>query len=206
MKFVIFHGAYGSPESNWFEELAERLEALGQKVIIPRFPTPKNQSLNSWLSVFKEIKKDFKKNESLCFIGHSLGPLFILHIVEKFNIQLDSAIFVSPFLTKLNNQQYDLINKTFYEEDFNFDRLKKLIPISYTLYSDNDPYVPSEYSIEFAGKLSSSLILVKGGGHMNSEAGLNKFPLVLELCKTRIGYTKSTPIHKTSDIQKFATF
>ncbi len=34
--------------------------------------------------------------------------------------------------------------------------------------------------------MSSSPILVRGAEHMNSEINLNEFPLVLELCKTRI--------------------
>lgn len=188
MKFVIFHGAYGSPDGNWFPQLQENLEGLSQKVTTPLFPTPKNQSLQSWLSVFEEVKKDFKEGEPLCFIGHSLGPLFILHVVEKYNLQLDSAIFVSPFLTKLFNRKYDSINKTFYKEDFDFDNLKKRIPLSYTLYSDNDPYVSSKYSIEFAKKLESSLIEVRGGKHLNSEGGFTSFPLIFQLCKTRMGY------------------
>lgn len=186
MKFVIFHGAYGSPEGNWFPQLREQLEALGQEVRIPQFPTPRNQSLEAWLKVFDGIRKTFKKGEALCFIGHSLGPLFILHVVDTYKLKLDSAIFVSPFLTKLNNPQFDTVNKTFYRDDFDFMRLRRLIPTSYTLYSTNDPYVPSKYSIEFAQKLGSSPLIVKRAGHMNSEVNLNEFPLVFELCKTRI--------------------
>src|SRR5581483_9179669 len=155
MLFVIFHGSFGIPDGNWFPQLRENLEALGQQVIIPHFPTPKNQSLTSWLSVFDDLKKEFK-NKKLCFIGHSLGPLFILHAVEKYNFQLDSAIFVSPFLGILHNKQFDSVNTTFYRDDFNFEKLKKLIPISYTLYSNDDPYVPATYSKEFAEKLGSS--------------------------------------------------
>ena len=38
MKFVIFHGAFGSPEGNWFPQLKEKLELFGQEVIAPQFP------------------------------------------------------------------------------------------------------------------------------------------------------------------------
>ncbi|MBI2074793.1 MAG: alpha/beta hydrolase [Candidatus Levybacteria bacterium] len=186
MKFVIFHGAYGNPEGNWFPELKEKLEALGQQVIVPSFPTPYNQNLNFWLSAFEKVKKEFKRGEKLCFIGHSLGPLFILHLIQKYNLKLDSAIFVSPFLEKLGKPLFDKVNKTFYKNDFDFRKLKKLIPVSYTLYSNNDPYVLSKNSIDFAKKIDSSPIIVKGAGHMNSEFGFNKFPLIVELCKTRI--------------------
>ena len=195
----MFHGAFGSPESNWLPELKEKLEHLGQEVIVPKFsvdswddltknPQKKlNQSLEAWLKEFEKIQKTFKKDDKLCFVGHSLGCVFILHVLSKYNISLDSAIFVSPFLEKLNKQwQIDLVNKTFYKKDFIFEKLKSLIPVSYVLYSDNDPYVDKKYEMEFSKNLSSSPIFVKKAGHMNSEVNLNEFPLVYELCKTRL--------------------
>ncbi len=204
MKFVVFHGSFGSPEDNWFPQLAENLESLGQKAIIPKFPVedwqeitkkgtrflPQKQNLTNWLKVFDQIRKEFEPVEKLCFIGHSLGPLFILHVVDKWDIKLDSAIFVSPFMEELKSQwQFDLVNRSFYKNDFDFAKLKKLIPTSYTLYSDNDPYVKEKLSIDFAKKLDSSLIKVNKGGHLNIEVNLNNFPLVLELCKTRLDLT-----------------
>jgi len=201
MKFVLFHGAFGSPESNWLPELKDKLESLGQEVIVPKFPSEswdditkdgqdipsKNQTLEHWLAVFDLILKQLPKDEPLCFVGHSLGPLFILHAVAKWNIQLDSAIFVSPFMENLHKTwQIDLVNKTFYKTDFDFEKLKKLIPISYVLYSDDDPYVDKQYSLEFAHALNSSPIFVRRAGHMNSEVNLNDFPLVLDLCISRL--------------------
>jgi len=204
MKFVIFHGSFGSPEGNWFPELAEKLKALGQEVTVPKFPTDDwdditkrgrkgskktNQNLKSWLKTFeKEVLSKIKKGEKLCFVGHSLGPVFILHIVDKYKIKLDSAIFVSPFMEDLGGKywQFYAVNKTFYRKDFDFLKLKKFIPLSYVLYSDNDPYVDKRFPLDFAKKLGSSLILVKSAGHMNAEVNLNEFPLVLELCKSRL--------------------
>ncbi|MBI3981003.1 alpha/beta hydrolase [Candidatus Microgenomates bacterium] len=202
MKFILFHGSFGHPQENWFPRLREQLEILGQDVLVPEFPSedfeeitklgknivPSRQSLENWFKVFeKEVLPALKKGEKLCFIGHSLGPLFILHVVSKYNIRLDCAIFVSPFMEKLNNLwQFDLVNKTFYKTDFDFDQLKKLIPVSYVLYSENDPYVSKSHPILFAKMLDSSLIFVKKAGHMNSAVNLNEFPLVLDLCLTRL--------------------
>ncbi len=204
MKFVIFHGAFGSPQSNWFPELKEKLLSLDQEVIAPQFPVekwkevtetgpsfiPRNQTLANWFGVFElEVLPKLKKPDKLCFIGHSLAPVFILHVVEKHNIKLDSAIFVSPFMDALNNDrhwQFDVVNVSFYKTDFNFTKLKKLIPTSYVLYSNNDPYVNKSHPILFAKAMESSTIYVKRAGHMNSEVNMNEFPLVYELCKSRI--------------------
>ncbi|MBI3955130.1 serine hydrolase family protein, partial [Candidatus Gottesmanbacteria bacterium] len=201
MTFVIFHGAFGSPEENWFPQLREKLESLDQKVIVLQFPVddwdeltkngpkvpPQNQSLSSWLKTFKQIVMPNLFRHPHCFVAHSLGCVFVLHALEKFAVQLDSAIFVSPFLEKLKKAwQIDHANQSFYKTDFDFEKLKKLIPISYVLYSDNDPYVDKKYSQEFAGKLGGSPILVSKAGHMNAAVNLNEFPLVLELCKSRL--------------------
>lgn len=204
MKFVIFHGSFGTPDDNWYPQLREKLEDLDQDVLIPQFPKedwetltkkgPKtasqNQNLKNWLITFeKEILPHIKKADKICFIGHSISCVFILHVVNKFKLKLDSAIFVSPFMDFLNHKkfwQFDHVNRTFYKTDFDFAKIRRFIPVSYVLYSSNDPYVNLNHSILFAKALDSSIIFVKKAGHMNAEVDMHTFPLVLELCKTRL--------------------
>jgi len=203
MKFVIFHGSFGSKNGNWFPDLKSRLESLGQTVILSQFPVENydlvtktgepyiflKQNLNNWLKFFeKNILPQLDGKEKLCFVGHSLGPLFILHLVDKYKIKIDSAIFVSPFLDQLPNTPWQLAkaNKTFFKTDFDFDRLKKFIPISYALCSDKDPYIPNHQFKLFAKAMDSSVIYVKNAGHLNAEVNLNEFPLVFDLCCSRI--------------------
>jgi uncharacterized protein len=222
MKFILFHGSFGSPEGNWFPELKNDLEILGQVVIAPKFPVDdwdemvkngpnvplKNQSLDHWLDVFRPIAASIKKDEKVCFVGHSLGPLFILHVVNAFNIQLDSAIFVSPFLDSLDRWEFNNANKTFYKTDFDFEKLKKLIPVSYVLYSDNDPYVAKQHSLLFANALDASTILVRRAGHMNSSVNLNEFPLVRDLCCSRLDlslYQQFLEHYKKQSAQDYIT-
>ena len=74
----------------------------------------------------------------------------------------------------------------FLKSDFDFNKLKKLMPLSYVVYGDNDPYVKRKHFEEFGTKMGSSFIEVKGGGHLNAEFKFYNFPLVFELCKTRL--------------------
>lgn len=203
MKFVIFHGSFGHPEENWIPELRDSLQALGQEVIAPTFPcddwdevcqagpgsNSKHQNLNSWLKVFKdEVLPQIKKGDRLCFVGHSIAPVFILHVVSNFNLQLDSAIFASPFMDDIGGEywQFLVVNKTFYVHNFDWDQLHKLIPTSYVLYSDDDPYIDQKFFLDFGQKMKSSMIMVKRAGHLNASVNLNEFPLILELCKSRL--------------------
>src|SRR3989344_3730499 len=205
MKFLIFHGSYGSSQGDWFPYLKNQLELINQEVIAPQMPVEnlseitkldeknakaKNQNLNNWLEYFKKNSyKLIKNKKDIVFIGHSLGSIFILQAVEKFNIQLDSAIFVSPFLevpTNKDNWQYDLVNESFYKTDFDFVKLKKFIPVSYVVYGNDDPYIKKEYVVEFGSKMNSSFIEVKRGKHLDAEFKFFSFPLIFELCKTRL--------------------
>lgn len=146
-------------------ESYEEFEKLGAKAVA------KNQNLNNWLKEFEKILPKLKGHR-ICFVGHSIGCVFILHAINKFNLQLDSAIFVAPFLDKLN-------------PELNFTKLKKLIPISYAVYSDNDPYVSIKQSLKFAQKMNCQKIIHRGGGHLG-DIFYQGFHLIEELCKTRI--------------------
>lgn len=200
MQFVIFHGAYGSKDGNWFPWLKGELERLDHEVILEQYPVddyesinkngPKTletiQNLESWTKYFETNVLPKLIDGPKIFIGHSLAPVFILHMVDKFNIKLESGIFVSPFLSALNGDawQFDVVNKTFFKEDFDWKRMKELVPLSYVLYGENDPYVPSTYPLGFAKNLASSIIPVKNGGHLGGD--FKELPIILDLCLTRL--------------------
>lgn len=203
MQFVIIHGTFGSRDGNWFPWLDHELTKLNQRVIRPQMPVdvfenversmtntgsylhPK-QNLSSWLNTFQQdILPQLQTNE-VVFIGHSLAPAFLLNAIENFDLSVDCAIFVAPFIQNLDNPIFDTINSDFYSKPFDFEKITKKISYSYSLYSTTDPYVPTDAAHFFAEKTHSSLIEVKNAGHMGSM--LKEFPLVLELCKTRIGF------------------
>ena len=60
-RVFIIHGWDGSPQNCWFPWLKKELEKIGYKVFIPKFPTPKNQTLDNWLDVFNKYKLNYYK-------------------------------------------------------------------------------------------------------------------------------------------------
>ena len=91
----IIHGAYGHPGENWFPWLKERLEELGHEVVVPAFPTPEGQTLEKWLKVFSTYQQQVTA-ESV-FIGHSIGPAFILTVLEQLESPVKAGFFVGGF-------------------------------------------------------------------------------------------------------------
>ena len=178
MRIYIVHGSFGNPQENWFPWLKKELERLGYEVVVPIFPTPENQSLDSWRKVFFEENPNISSNS--IFVGHSLGPAFILNILERIDKQVKACFFVSGFLGKLRNPEFDEINRTFTEREFDWEKIKENCSAFFVFHSDNDPYVPLEKAKELAQNLGTEVTIVQGAGHFNENGGYTKFPLLLE--------------------------
>jgi len=183
-KFFIIHRSYGNSKENWFPWLKKELEKKGNTVFVPDFPTPENQSLDSWMKVFEKYKKEI--DENTVFIGHSLAPAFILSILEKTNTKIRACFFVSGFLNLLGNETFDKINKSFVDKKFNWKKIKQNCDRFYIIQSDNDPYVPMKEAVNLAEKLGTTVILIEKAGHFNENSGFKKFDFLLNLINSEI--------------------
>jgi predicted alpha/beta hydrolase family esterase len=175
----IIHGAYGYPEENWFPWLKQELEKIGIITTVPKFPTPEGQSLDNWMKTFEMYLKDL--NAETILIGHSIGVAFVLRILEKIDVKIKSAYLIEGFLRDLGDEnEFDQINRTFYDEPFNWAKIKMNCKEFVCYSSDNDVYVPLEQGQEVADKLGIKVTLVKGAGHFNAKAGYLKFEKLLD--------------------------
>lgn len=141
-----------------------------------------NQNLDNWLKKFEKDIKPWIAEEEVVVITHSLAPLFVLHLVEKLDIKFKAAIFVSPFFERIPIEgPYDIVNSTFYNTDFNWDKIIRNIKKSFVFYSDNDPFIDRKYFQNFIDKTKSIEYEIKDGGHLGEE--LEEFPEVLTVLK-----------------------
>lgn len=203
MQYLIMHGSYGSPDENWFRWLERELITLGNQVILKQFPVDDwdqvtnigidkissfkpVQALGVWEEFFVSKILPKLQQESTNFIGHSLAPLFILHMLQKYDFQLAKAIFVSPFFNIPDRSeiwQFYPTNKTFYSYDFDFAKINSQLSKSDVVYGDDDPYVPATEPPMFAQKLGSEVHVVKNGGHCGSI--FKEFPLILDIALSK---------------------
>ena len=89
----VFHGTAGYPEENWFPWLKRKLEGINCKVIVPKFPTPENQTLENWLEILKKYEEFY--NGTTILVCHSLGGAFLLRVLENYNVQIRAAFIVA---------------------------------------------------------------------------------------------------------------
>lgn len=200
MTTLIMHGSYGSPNHGWFRWLEAELFALGNDVILEKFPGETwdqvdrmgeakadeyqpAESLQTWERFLVDTILPRINDKEIQLVAHSIAPVFMLHMLEKYDLKIKTTVFASPFfdLGKAVWQFY-VVNKTFYRTDFPFDKIRPKIGTSFVLYGDNDPFIPPAQPRTFAEKLGSSMITVHNGGHFGGNA-FRKFPLVLELLR-----------------------
>lgn len=199
MQYLIMHGSFGSPNENWFRWLESKLKKEGHEVILEQFPVDDwnmvsnlgqekiqtyqcKESLTSWEKYFIDHIIERISMTPTSFIGHSIAPVFMLHMLNKYDFHLNKAVFVAPFFNIPDRPeiwQFYPVNKTFYSDQFNFTKIKSQISQSFVVYGDDDPYVPITEPIRFAEKLEANVCLVKGGKHCGSN--FKEFPLVFDL-------------------------
>ena len=173
----IFHGTGGHPGENWFPWLKQELAKEGYDATIPQFPTPEGQSLEAWLKVLKEYESSIQGNTVL--IGHSLGGLFLLRLLERLKEPVRAVFLVSaPIGVKpIKNWDGDYA----FSDGFNFDweAIKSNAGTSTVYHSDNDPYVSLGNGEELARQLGIELTFIPDSGHFNASAGYTKFERLL---------------------------
>ena len=204
MIYLILHGSFGYPDENWFPWLKLKLEKEGHKVYSPQLPiddfdklkprdSPK-QNLKAWLKSIEDIIKDVSDNKDVDFtiIAHSISPAFVLSLMEAYpELKLSKLVAVSPFLHYRDAEDYWQIrdvNDSFLKNDeaiisdeARLNSVKNRIKESLVIYGDNDPYVAPGESLEYAELLGSEVLVIKGGGHLNAEAGYTEFEELLSL-------------------------
>ena len=172
-RIIIIHGTEGSPESNWFPWLKDELEKISHNVLCPAFPTPENQSLNSWSDTLNSQVIELTDNDIL--IGHSTGVIFILNILNKLSQPIKATFLVAGFASRIGIDKYDQLNSTFLSPKLDWDKIKNNAGNLFIYSGSNDPYVPRNCGIELADNLGVEEIIMPNGGHLNAESGFIRF-------------------------------
>jgi len=170
----IFHGTEGHPQENWFPWLKQELEAKGYEVTVPQFPSPPvvPAKISEWFDVLKNYQD--KITENTIIIGHSLGGIFTLRVLEKLDHPIKTAFFVGAPIGARPILNYDRDN-AFSGFDFDWGTIKQKAKDFVVYQSDDDPYVGLDNGKELAKHLGVELSFIPNAGHFNARAGYTKF-------------------------------
>ncbi len=179
--FILVHGTGGNPDECFYPWLRKELEKRGHKVYIPFFPTPIDQNLKSWLVEFKPYFKHVNKDTIL--VGRSIGPAFILRLLERIDVKVRAAFLVAGFCSDLGLGSFRPLIDTFVDLPFNWEKINRNCDRFFVYSSDNDPYIPLEKAEELAKNVYAPVTLVRGAGHFT----FRRFPRILADIDTILG-------------------
>lgn len=174
---LIIHGIEGHAGVHWQGWLHDELVERDYKVLMPNLPHSDHPDRAEW---HKTIKKEVRDAafSNLIIVGHSLGVPTALDLIESEKKKAKALISVSGF-----GRDYGAELNSYFlrERDIDFEAVSELIDKAFVVYGDDDPYVPQEILKDLADKLGVEPIIIKKGGHLNTNSGYKKFPLLFEL-------------------------
>lgn len=172
----LIHGWEGYPEEGWRPWLKKELEKQGFEVFVPSMPNTNFPIQRQWLAhlqklVGKPTKADF-------FVGHSLGCITILRILERLKEgeKIGGVVLVAGFTDDLGIKEIT----SFFKDKIDFAKIKRACPKFIAIHSDNDPYVDLKYGDIFKEKLGAKLILEHNKKHFSGDDNIFKLPSALE--------------------------
>lgn len=175
-KYIIIHGSLGSSDGNWFPWLKDKLKEKNLEAHVPQMPVGVGkQNFETWSQVLNEL--DIDKDTTI--IAHSIAPVFVCKYLIQNQIKVKKLIFVCGFNDFLGiDADYNAVNEPMYLT--NLEDVKKYCNNIVCFYSDNDPYVPYNVEKQFADTIANKQVVIKNGGHINSESGFDKFEEILD--------------------------
>lgn len=179
---LILHGAGNDSQGNWFPWLKKELEKKGYKVWVPDLPNSEKPIQKEWL----ETVKDWEFDEESILIGHSSGATLILRILENLTagIKVKKVILVAGPIDKGIIEKFWVYKENITRNPFNWQKIISSSEEFVLIYSENDPYdCGIRHGKLLLEKVGGKLIIRKGEGHFNLEAGekYKEFPEILEL-------------------------
>ncbi len=178
--YLLIHGSFGSPFSNWIPWLRSEIERKSLDVYTPDFPTGVGyQNYENWSNLLKAYMEANVVNENTVIFAHSIAPIFICKFLVEHKIKVKRLVFVCGFNNYLGiDEDYDTVNESMYFD--NLADIKNYCDDIICFYSDNDPYVKYEVEKEFADDITKNQIMISNGGHLNAESGYTEFPDLLK--------------------------
>ena len=173
--FVLLHGFTGTSEDCFFAWLRKELEKRGHKVIAPQMPNTNNPDI---LEQVDYVIKNINFNENTILLGHSLGVVISLKVLEKLNTGIKGFISVAGFNKPGFKDKIRPFEQKF-DGKFDFEKIKRNSGKVLILRDENDSIVPAERADLLKSLIGGRIISFKA--RENHVCG-NIEPEVLKAC------------------------
>jgi hypothetical protein len=183
-RVFVVHGWGKTPEGDWFPWLKAELEKKGFEVHVPAMPNTNYPKIKPWVETLQKVVGT--PDKETYFIGHSIGCQTILRYLESLpkTVKVGGVVFVAGWFSltpaAMPDEESEEIAKPWIETPINLKIATQKTKNMIAIFSDNDPYVPfQENKIKYA-QFCKEIIVEKGKGHIDVEAGITKLPSILK--------------------------
>ena len=150
---------------------------MGIPTTVPQFPTPEGECVRGLAESVAPASRKINKNSLLT--GHSRGGMFLLKVLERLDIVIDTAVFVAAPVGVRPISFYD-DDKKFSNFEFDWEKIRKSAKNFIVYHSGNDPYVSLGNVQELAKKLGIELTFLPNMRHINADSEVFEFPKLLQ--------------------------
>ncbi|MEU4115466.1 alpha/beta hydrolase [Kitasatospora sp. NPDC028055] len=170
-EIVVSHGLGASDDSVWFPYLAERLEAAGHRVTVPRLPEAAAPQREAWRAVYGEAVRAAGPAGSTVLVGHSIGAVNVLRFLEGHDPEAD-GVYAGVVLVAASAHEvgYELL-AGFFEGGFDWERIRRTARGFRVLQAMDDPVNqpdPAEHVGLFVRGLGATAVVTATGGHFGA--------------------------------------
>ncbi|EGU60138.1 YdeN-like protein [Vibrio nigripulchritudo ATCC 27043] len=182
MNTFVLHGTFGSPFDNWFGWLNKQLSESGVACYNPYLPTPLGQDFDNWSRIIDSYFDAGLLGPQSVVIGHSSSAVFWVKYLASKKVSVKTLVTVSGFNSFISGlEDFDKLNSNLYVSDDEAEQFLKLEIPTVCFVSENDPYLPLEELNSFSKLIKGDTVVVKDGGHFNTDSGYDSFDAVYEL-------------------------
>ncbi|MEK7629820.1 MAG: alpha/beta fold hydrolase [Patescibacteria group bacterium] len=135
--YVLLHGYTGSPSANFFPWLKKELERRGAKVYTPKLPNSDDPRVYDQVA---EVLKSIPFNKNTVLLGHSLGGVVAMKVLEQLKKPVRKTILVSSFTQ--NRFLDDPFRSYAFDWKFNAEKIKSNAGAIHILRDTTDDTVP----------------------------------------------------------------
>ena len=116
-----------------------------------------------WIPFLQDIIGN--PDEETLLIGHSIGSVAILRYLETLQDHeaIGAVILVAGFSDTLGLSEI----ANFFEKPLNFAKMKEHCKKFFTIFSENDPFVPVHHAQIFEKELGATTEVLSGRGHFS---------------------------------------
>ncbi len=156
--FVLLQGYKGGADRNFIPWLKERLEASGFSVQTPELPqrdNPREQEQVTY--VLETVKMD----ENTVVVGHSLGAVIALKVLEQLSHGIEKLVLVGGFAQPSFKDGVNRPYSTHFTWEYDWSSIQSKVREISILHDENDPVISDEQSKKLADNLGVPVQRVK---------------------------------------------